>query len=124
MTLAKLLTVLVTIGSVAWFGPARAEDPVAAPTAAPAGGTDAAAPSCPPQPEPWKPPLDPGVLDSRGGPGTANTAAGVYDVPGGDEIDCLASTAPVLIVQCGMPVNWCEISRPTPGWVWGVALDR
>lgn len=122
MTLAKLLAVMVTIGASVMPLAARANDP--APVAAAPAGTDAAAPSCPPQPEPWKPPQDPGVLDSRGGPGTANTAASVYDVPGGGEIDCLAPMAPVLIVQCGMPVNWCEISRPTAGWVWGVALDR
>lgn len=122
MTPAKLLTIVATIASCALPAGAWANDPV--PAAASSGGADAEGKTCPPQPEPWKPPHDPGVLDSRGGPGTAKTTGSVYDVPGGEVIDCLAPDAPVLIVQCGIPINWCEISRPTAGWVWGVELAR
>ena len=62
--------------------------------------------------------------DGGGGRGSASTDTTIYDEPGGSDLAYLSAGDPVRIVQCGSPDNWCQISAPTAGWVWGPELDR
>lgn len=60
-----------------------------------------------------------------GGKGTANTDTTIYNKPEGSDVAYLSAGDRVTIVQCGEEVeNWCEISKPTRGWVWEPELDH
>lgn len=60
-----------------------------------------------------------------GGKGSANTDTTIYDRPEGNDLAYLSAGDRVTIVQCDEEFdNWCEISRPTHGWVWGPELDH
>jgi hypothetical protein len=93
-----------------------------------------------PRPKPDKPPLK--VLNGDddnaaagggqgGGNGNVAAAAGaaaatdttIYDQPGGSDVDYLAAGDAVTIVTCNAD-NWCRISKPRQGWVWGGDLDH
>ena len=66
-----------------------------------------------------------------GGNGNVAAAAGaaaatdttIYDQPGGSDVDYLAAGDVVTIITCNAD-NWCRISKPRRGWVWGGDLDR
>lgn len=53
-----------------------------------------------------------------GGGGSASTDTTVYDGPGGPAVAYLAAGDAVSIVSCNDD-NWCQISQPVDGWVWG-----
>ena len=83
-------------------------------------------------PKPDKPPLK--VLDgddqdqnadtgNNGGGASAATDTTIYDQPGGSDVAYLSAGDPVTIVSCN-DNNWCRISKPTQGWVWGDDLSR
>jgi hypothetical protein len=65
--------------------------------------------------------------DNGGGGGnggaTAATDTTIYDQPNGNDVAYLSGGDPVTIVSCN-DENWCRISRPQNGWVWGDDLDR
>ena len=96
------------------------------------------APQAQPKPQPPAKPRDAplpvggaagGGNDGNGGGnggsrGRANTDTTIYDQPEGNDIAYLSAGDPVRIVQCGQPKNWCRISAPEAGWVWGPELDR
>lgn len=65
-----------------------------------------------------------GDNQAGGNRGSANTDTTVYDEPEGNDVAYLTTGDPVRIVQCGQPENWCQISAPAAGWVWGPELDR
>jgi hypothetical protein len=86
------------------------------------------------QPKPDKPPID--VLNGddanqnadNGGGGAAGGARAatdttIYDQPSGNDVAYLSGGDPVTIVSCN-DENWCRISKPQNGWVWGDDLDR
>jgi hypothetical protein len=88
-------------------------------------------PPPPPKPKPDKPPLK--VFDSddqdqnadtgdNGGASAAQDTT-IYDQPDGNDVDYLSAGDPVTIVSCNGD-NWCRISRPRQGWVWGGDLNR
>lgn len=60
---------------------------------------------------------------SGGSSGSAATATTIYAAPGGGEIAYLQVGDPVTIVSCN-DNNWCQISRPVGGWVWGDDLNH
>jgi hypothetical protein len=89
-------------------------------------------PPPPPKPKPDKPPLK--VFDSddqdqnadtgdNGGGASAAQDTTIYDQPDGNDVDYLSAGDPVTIVSCNGD-NWCRISRPRQGWVWGGDLNR
>jgi hypothetical protein len=47
----------------------------------------------------------------------------IYDSPEGSDLAYLSAGDPVTIITC-KPNNWCHISAPADGWVWGDDLDR
>lgn len=59
----------------------------------------------------------------NGGGATAATDTTIYDEPGGSDVDYLSAGDPVAIVSCNGD-NWCRISTPRKGWVWGDDLSR
>jgi hypothetical protein len=83
-----------------------------------------------PEPKPDKPPLkvdngdqsDSGNGDTGGG-ATAATDTTVYDQPQGNDLAYLSAGDAVTIVSCNAD-NWCKISKPRNGWVWGDDLSR
>lgn len=54
---------------------------------------------------------------------SAATDTTIYDQPAGNDVAYLSAGDPVTIVKCNGD-NWCQISRPRKGWVWGEDLDR
>lgn len=62
--------------------------------------------------------------NTGGGNGSANVSTTVYDEPDVNPKFYLEPSDPVTIIQCGDPENWCHISQPVDGWVWGPELDR
>jgi len=85
--------------------------------------------SAPPSP-PAKPPIDVNngddntpPPDNGGGQVSAATATTIYDQPAGNEVAYLDEGDPVTIVQCN-DNNWCQISKPRKGWVWGDDLNH
>ena len=109
---------------------------------------DAPPPAPPPPvakaPAPVKPPIEVGngkgatagthnafarARAAAGHGGGANAAAGsaatdttIYDQPEGNDVAYLQSGDPVTIVNC--QDNWCQISKPVNGWVWGDDLNH
>lgn len=61
--------------------------------------------------------------DGNGGQASAATDTTIYDQPGGNDAAYLQAGDPVTIVQCNEN-NWCQISKPRKGWVWGDDLNR
>lgn len=66
--------------------------------------------------------------DDNGGNNNAGGASAavdttIYDQPDGNDLDYLSAGDPVTIVSCNDD-NWCKISAPRKGWVWGDDLDR
>jgi hypothetical protein len=59
----------------------------------------------------------------RGAGASAATDTTVYDEPAGNEIAYLSAGDPVSGVSCNDD-NWCRISKPEKGWVWGDDLNR
>ena len=57
------------------------------------------------------------------GTASAATDTTIYDQPGGSDVDYLTAGDPVTIVDCNGD-NWCRISKPRKGWVWGGDLNR
>lgn len=47
----------------------------------------------------------------------------IYDSPEGSDLAYLSAGDPVTIIKC-TPRNWCQISAPQAGWVWGDDLAR
>jgi hypothetical protein len=96
-------------------------------------------PPPPEKPKPEKPPLkvlngddnaDTGDGNDNGnndaadaGTASAATDTTIYDQPGGSDVDYLTAGDPVTIVDCNGD-NWCRISKPRKGWVWGGDLNR
>jgi hypothetical protein len=96
-------------------------------------------PPSPEKPKPEKPPLkvlngddnaDTGDGNDNGnndaadaGTASAATDTTIYDQPGGSDVDYLTAGDPVTIVDCNGD-NWCRISKPRKGWVWGGDLNR
>jgi len=104
-----------------------------APPPPPVVNNPAPPPPPPPKPKPDKPPLkinngddQSGIVDN-GNTGeraaTASTDTTIYDQPEGNEIDYLSAGDPVTITDCDQS-NWCRISKPRKGWVWGDDLSR
>jgi hypothetical protein len=60
--------------------------------------------------------------DAAGGT-TAATDTTIYDQPDGNDVAYLSGGDPVTVVSCNDD-NWCRISKPQKGWVWGDDLDR
>jgi len=58
-----------------------------------------------------------------GGGATAATDTTIYDQPEGNDVAYLSAGDPVSIVSCD-DNNWCKISKPKKGWVWGDDLSR
>jgi len=89
----------------------------------------------PDTPKPTKPPLkinngdgdqnaDNGDgSDDTGGGASAATDTTIYDQPEGNDVAYLSAGDPVTVVSCNES-NWCRISKPRKGWVWGDDLDR
>ena len=70
-------------------------------------------------------PGKPAAVDNSGQGGEAaraNTDTTIYDRSGGSDVGYLSDGDRVTIVQCRS--DWCEISEPMQGWVWGPDLDR
>ncbi len=61
--------------------------------------------------------------DGNGGGATAATDTTIYDQPEGNDVAYLQAGDSVTIVTCGAN-NWCQISKPKKGWVWGDDLNR
>jgi hypothetical protein len=61
--------------------------------------------------------------DGGAGGATAATDTTIYDQPDGSDVAYLSGGDPVTIVSCNDD-NWCRISKPQNGWVWGDDLDR
>jgi hypothetical protein len=61
--------------------------------------------------------------DNGGGGSAAATDTTVYDQPEGNDVAYLSAGDPVTIVSCNDD-NWCQISKPRKGWVWGDDLRR
>lgn len=65
--------------------------------------------------------------DNGGGNGgnqtTAATDTTIYDQPEGQDVAYISAGDPVTIVDCN-DNNWCQISAPQRGWVWGEDLNR
>ncbi len=85
------------------------------------------APSPTPPPienKPAQPPLTVDNSDNgdEGGPTAANDTT-IYDQPEGNDIAYLQAGDAVTIVSCEAD-NWCKISKPKKGWVWGGDLNR
>jgi hypothetical protein len=57
-----------------------------------------------------------------GGGASAATDTTIYDQPEGNDV-ALSAGDPVTIVNCDNN-NWCRISTPRKGWVWGGDLDK
>lgn len=89
-----------------------------------------------PKPKPDRPPLKidngegdqdadngDGGNDTGGGAATAATDTTIYDQPEGNDLAYLSAGEPVTIVSCNNS-NWCRISKPRKGWVWGDDLSR
>lgn len=103
--------------------------------AAAAGGPDAPPPpppnlppEAPPPPPlpPAAPPPDAGPDAPGGGAGSVAAAAAVttiLDGPNGEYLDYLAEGEAVTIQSCDAN-DWCQISKPRAGWVWGGDLKR
>ena len=79
----------------------------------------------PPQPLPNTDNTDnnPPPPDNKGGQASAATATTIYDQPEGNDVAYLDAGDPVTIVSCN-DNNWCQISKPERGWVWGDDLNR
>ena len=60
---------------------------------------------------------------SAGGGASAATDTTIYDQPEGNDVAYLSAGEPVTIVSCNAD-NWCKISKPRKGWVWGDDLMR
>ncbi len=58
-----------------------------------------------------------------GGGAQAAVDTTIYDRPEGNDIAYLSAGDPVTIVSCNGN-NWCQISKPRSGWVWGDDLKR
>lgn len=56
---------------------------------------------------------------------TAHVASTVYDARGGNDVDYLNPGDRVTIVSCDDPagMEWCQISAPVKGYVWGEDLN-
>jgi len=54
---------------------------------------------------------------------TAATDTTIYDQPAGNDIAYLHAGDSVTIVNCNGD-NWCQVSKPKNGWVWGDDLNR
>lgn len=70
-------------------------------------------------------PGKPGAVDNgdQGGEAArANTDTTIYDSRGGTDVGYLGQGDRVSVVQCRS--DWCQISEPIVGWVWGPDLDR
>ncbi len=79
-----------------------------------------------PASEPGKPPLKVNNGGDAGDGGVGVSAANdttIYDKPDGSDVANLSAGDPVTIVRCN-PRNWCQISQPENGWVWGDDLNR
>lgn len=82
-------------------------------------------------PKPDKPPLkidnddngDQGDGDNGGDGATAAIDTTIYDQPEGNDVAYLSAGDAVTIVGCN-DNNWCQISKPHKGWVWGDDLSR
>ena len=61
--------------------------------------------------------------DNGGGQASAGTDTTIYDQPQGNDVAYLSAGDSVTIVQCN-DNNWCQISKPKKGWVWGGDLNR
>jgi hypothetical protein len=69
------------------------------------------------------------INDGNGGGGggnqtaTAATDTTIYDEPEGQDVAYISAGDPVTIIGCNDD-NWCRISAPHRGWVWGEDLNR
>lgn len=61
--------------------------------------------------------------NNGGGQASAATDTTIYDQPQGNDVDYLSAGDPVTIVQCN-DNNWCQVSKPRKGWVWGDDLNH
>ena len=59
----------------------------------------------------------------NGGGATAATDTTIYDQPAGNDVAYLNAGDAVTIVSCNDD-NWCQISKPRRGWIWGDDLNR
>lgn len=64
-----------------------------------------------------------GTSNTGGSRATASTDTTIYDQPDGNEIGYLSAGDPLSGVSCNGN-NWCRITRPQKGWVWGEDVDR
>lgn len=76
-------------------------------------------------PAPPPPPQDntPAPTPPKGTQGTAATDTTIYDKPEGEDQAYLSEGDPVTIINCNGD-NWCHISEPQDGWVWGDDLNH
>jgi len=64
--------------------------------------------------------------DPKPPPGKQATAAvdtTIFDKPAGEDVAYLSQGDPVTIVECNAD-DFCQISEPQAGWVWGPDLNR
>jgi hypothetical protein len=67
--------------------------------------------------------IDNGNEGKGGGDSAAATDTTIYDQPQGNDLAYLSAGDPVTVVSCSGD-NWCQISKPRKGWVWGDDLNH
>jgi hypothetical protein len=87
------------------------------------GGAATAQPDKPPIPVLTGDDAAPAAGGDGGGGASAATATTIYDQPAGNDVAYLSAGDAVTIVSCNGD-NWCRISAPQQGWVWGDDLNR
>ncbi|MEO9228896.1 MAG: SH3 domain-containing protein [Devosia sp.] len=84
-------------------------------------------PSPPPDQGNFKPitklKVTPTAPPTDNGNATAEKDTTIYNLPEGNDVAYLQAGDSVTIVSCG-DNNWCEISEPRKGYVWGDDLNR